>query len=161
MIALSTGIAGSGSGCITDDPLTDYGLSEVTGYMSRDTNDADASAILGGVSNVQRFNAHYNANRNIARDGATNVVINNGGNGGNNIQNQDYVKYRVSDNELKTSYGLYMGPNVTLEGHTYNGFVMLHKNNEGNDIFQLIPIDIIEEVYVANRGELWQLGKNN
>ncbi|PIZ82542.1 hypothetical protein COX97_04280 [Candidatus Pacearchaeota archaeon CG_4_10_14_0_2_um_filter_05_32_18] len=122
MIALSTGIAGSGSGCITDDPLTDYGLSELTGYMSRDTNDADASAILGGVSNVQRFNAHYNANRNIARDGATNVVINNGM---SNMGKLDIVISRTVDNDVKRTFGVYMG-------QTDNGYVMMKTRNDGS-----------------------------
>ncbi|OIO42498.1 hypothetical protein AUJ62_01090 [Candidatus Pacearchaeota archaeon CG1_02_32_21] len=122
MIALSTGIAGFGSGCITDDPLTDYGLSELTGYMSRDTNDADASAILGGVSNVQRFNAHYNANRNIARDGATNVVINNGM---SNMGKLDIVISRTVDNDVKKTFGVYMG-------QTDNGYVMMKTRNDGS-----------------------------
>jgi len=105
MIALSTGIAGSGSGCITDDALTDYGLSELTGYMSRDVNDPGASAILGGVSNVQRFSAEYNAQRNIARDGATNVVVNNGGS--NISQKLDYMTYTLSNGERRTVRGEY------------------------------------------------------
>ena len=107
---------------ITDDPLTDYGLSELTGYMSRDTNDADASAILGGVSNVQRFSAEYNAQRNIARDGATNVVVNNGV---DNMGKLDIIVSRTVDNNVKRTFGVYMG-------QTDNGYVMMKTKNNGS-----------------------------